>query len=110
MNCRASVTRLDMRFDNMAPGRYTLYLAFMDNSATAAGQRLIDADYTSGTSTTSLMNNFDIYAAAGPRVYTIQQFEVTVTSAGWITVTVRKDAASSQQAIISGMGLVFQGP
>lgn len=109
MNCRAAVTRLDMRFDNMAPGVYTLYLAFMDNSSTAPG-RLIDVEYTTGTATASLMDNFDIFASVGKGVYAIRTFDVTVSASGWITVTVRKDAASSSQAILSGIGLVYKNP
>jgi len=69
---------------NLTPGgSYTVRLHFAETAVTAAGQRAFNVAING----TTVLSNFDIYAAAGGEfIANIQQFNVTADSSGTITI------------------------
>jgi hypothetical protein len=101
------VERFADSFNYQIPGlipnaTYTVRLHFSENTATAAGQRTFNI----GINTTWVLNNFDIFAAAGGMYKAVvREFTATASNTGYITV-VFDGAGQPGDAKVNGIEIV----
>lgn len=84
--------------------RHTVALYFVENYATAAGQRRFNV----GINGTQVLSNFDVYAAAGARRKAVERVFSTVANASG-TIVIQFSAGSANNPEINGIA-VDQSP
>ena len=108
LSCRMFSSSFEYVFDNLAAGNWQITIYFVENSVDGPGERLFSVTATSGGSSQTVLQDLDIYRAAGGKyIYITRQFQVAVNDSYQLVLSF---VASRNNAIMSAIGIEYLGP